>query len=198
VLRVNFPIARLEVKIVLSAGASRLKSGSRRLRLIFRPGVCRDPVHFPSLASIVREVLLKTARIRRDVRYNEPNKDGSALQCFLVVEFAASILELADRRLAQSAAVGVGKIEAPLVGLWIIEPQVQTFEVPFRAIGLGSIRLAAIPNPSNDGSAVKFNPGSGASQRMHQAPEVSFPSTNLEVKIVLPVPLCGSVLNACA
>ena|SRR5216683_4266349 len=198
-LQVNFPGAHLEVKIALPSRGSRLKAGSRRLRFICHPCVGRDPVHFPSLASIVREGLLKTARIRRDVRYNEPNKDGSAIQCFLVVEFAASILELADRGLAQSAVVAVGKIEAPLVGLWIVEAQVQTFEVPLLAIGLELQQIgASIPNLSNDGSSVKFNPGGGASERMHQAPEVSFPSTKLEVEIVLAVPFCWSVLVACA
>ncbi len=162
--QVNFPTTHLEVKIVLPSRGSRLKAGSRRLRFICQPCVCRDPVHFPSLASIVREGLFKTAGTRRDVRYNEPNKDGSAIQCFLVVEFAASILELADRGLAQGAVVAVGKIEAPLVGLWIVETQVQTFEVPFWAIGLELYQIgAAIPNLSNDGSALKFDPGSGAS-----------------------------------
>src|SRR5713226_6048577 len=163
-LQVNFPTTHLEVEIALPSRGSRLKAGSRRLRFICHACVCRDPVHFPGLASIVREGLFKTAGIRRDVRYNEPNKGGSAIQCFLVVEFAASILELADCGLAQGAVVAVGKIEAPLVGLWIIETQVQTFEVPFRAIGLELYQIgAAIPNLSNDGSALKFDPGSGAS-----------------------------------
>src|SRR5260370_23504128 len=31
---------------------------------------------------------------------------------------------------------------------------------------------------------------------MHQTPEVSFPSTKLEVEIVLPIPFSGSVLRA--
>src|SRR5258708_21772138 len=163
-LQVNFPGADLEVKIVLPSRGSRLMAGSGRLRFICHACVGRDPVYFPSPASIVREGLLKTAGIRRDVRYNEPNKDGSAIQCFLVVEFAASILELTDRGLAQGAVVAVGKIEAPLVGLWIVETQVQTFEVPFWAIGLELYQIgAAIPNLSNDGSALKFDPGSGAS-----------------------------------
>src|SRR6266852_5905391 len=167
-LQVNSRTTHLEVKIVLTSCPSGLKAGSRRLRLICHACVCRDPVHFPSLASIVREGLFKTAGIRRDVRYNEPNKDGSAIQGFLIVKFAASIFELADRGLAQGAVVAVGKIEAPLVGLWIVEAQVQTFEVPLLAIGLELQQIgASIPDLSNDGSSVKFNPGGGASERMH-------------------------------
>src|ERR1700719_551171 len=158
-LEVNFPIAHLEVKIVMPSRGSRLKAGSRHPRFICHPGVCRDPVHFPSLASIVREGLFKTAGARRDVRYNEPNKDGPAIQCFLIVEFAASILELADRGLAQRAVVAVGKIETPLVGLWIVETQAHTFEVSFRAVGLELQQIgAAVPNLSNDGGARKFDP----------------------------------------
>src|SRR5260370_33024636 len=114
--QVNFPTTHLEVKIVLPSRGSRLKAGSRRLRFICQPCVCRDPVHFPSLASIVREGLFKTAGTRRDVRYNEPNKEGSAIQRFLVVEFPGSILELAHRGLAQRALVRVGKIWAPWAG----------------------------------------------------------------------------------
>src|SRR5947199_7898112 len=59
----------------------------------FHPGVGRDPVYFPGLASIIRECLFKTARIRSDVRNNKSNKDGSAIECFLTEELAASILD---------------------------------------------------------------------------------------------------------
>ena len=47
------------------------------------PRVYRDPVHFPSLAPIVRECLFETARIRSDVRYDKSNKDGPLVQSFL-------------------------------------------------------------------------------------------------------------------
>jgi len=49
------------------------------VRLIFHPCVYRDPVYFPGLAAIIRECLLKTARIRGDFRDNKSNKDGSAI-----------------------------------------------------------------------------------------------------------------------
>src|SRR5437899_585972 len=61
--------------------------------------VCRDPVHFPGFATVIRECLFETARVRSDVRNYESNKNGSAIQCFLVEKFTASILELADRGL---------------------------------------------------------------------------------------------------
>src|SRR6266849_4312763 len=103
------------------------------------------------------------ARIRSDVRYDKSNIDGSTTKCFLVEKLAASILELADRGLAQGTVVAVGKIEAPLVGLGIVEMQVQTFEVPFRAIGLEFYQIgAAIPDLADDGSTLIFDPGGGA------------------------------------
>src|SRR5438552_12667178 len=92
----------------------------RFLRFIRHACVGRNPVHFPSLASIVREGLFKTARIRSDVRDNKTNIDASAIKCFLVEKFATSIPEVADRGLAQGTVVAVGKIEAPLVGLRIV------------------------------------------------------------------------------
>jgi len=92
----------------------------RFIRFVFHPRVCRDPVDFPSPASIFRKRLLKAARIRGDVGYYKSNEDGSAVQCFLVEKLAASIFEFADRGLTQRTAVTVGKIEAPLVGLGIV------------------------------------------------------------------------------
>src|SRR4029077_2274314 len=57
------------------------------------------------------------------------------------------------------------------------------------AIGLEFHQIgAAIPNLADDRSTLIFDPGSRASQRMHQAPEVSLPSTNFRVEIVLPIP----------
>src|SRR5438128_2524602 len=119
----NFPSANLEVKIVLPICGSGLKAASRRVRFIGHACVCRDPVDFPSLASIVGECLFETARIRRDVRNNESNKDGSTIQCFLVEKLAASILELAYRGSAEGAVVAIGKIEAPLVRFRIVQTQ---------------------------------------------------------------------------
>src|SRR5579864_7219523 len=68
---------------------------------VFRPCVRGNPVYFPRFAAIIRECLFKMAGIRGNVRDNESNKDGSAIQCFLVEKLTATILELADRRLAQ-------------------------------------------------------------------------------------------------
>ena len=68
----------------------------RLIRSVFHPRIYRDPVDFPSPASIFRERLLKAARIRADVRYDKSNEDGSVVQCFLVEKLAASILKVAD------------------------------------------------------------------------------------------------------
>src|SRR5216684_8060089 len=109
--------------------------------------ICGDPVNFPRLSSVTRECLFKTARIGSDVGNDKSNKNGSAIQCFLVKKLAASILKLADRGLAHAAAVAVGKIEAPLMGLEIVQAQVQPFEVTCGAIGLELHQVGAtIPN----------------------------------------------------
>ena len=90
------------------------------VRFVFHPCICRNPVYFPRLASIIRECLFKTARIWRDVRDNEANKDGSTIKGFLIVKLAAPIFEFADCGLAQGTTDAVGKIEAPLAGFRIV------------------------------------------------------------------------------
>jgi hypothetical protein len=170
----------------------------RFARIIVHPGVYRDPVHFPSLTSINREGLFKAARIRSDVRDNKSNKDGSAIQWFLIVKLTPSIFKFADGGLAQGAAIAIRKIQAPLVGFGIVQAQVQTLEVACWAIGHELHQIAAaIPNFANDAGAIIFDPGRRPTQWVHQTPEVSFPSTYLEVEIVLPIPRRGSVLKDC-
>src|SRR5260370_38949662 len=81
--------------------SGRRRSSVRFVRFIFHPRVRRDPVHFPSFDSIIRERLFKIARIRSDVRNNKSNKDGSAMHGFLVEKLAKSIPQGAHRRLVQ-------------------------------------------------------------------------------------------------
>src|ERR1022692_324283 len=156
-LQVNLPTTKLEIKIVLPIWFG--GSGLAFARTIFHSCVGRHPVHFPRLAPISGERLFKTARIRGDVCYDESNQDSSTMNGFLVKKLATSILELADRGLAKCTVVAIGKIEAPLAGLGIIETQVQAFEMPFRAVGLKFHKIgAAIPNFSDDACTVIFKP----------------------------------------
>src|SRR5580704_4436214 len=112
------------ISLIVSASCDPLsgmrRSSMRFVRFNLHPCVCCDPIHFPSLASVVGKRLFKVARSWSDVRDNKSNNDGSGIECFLIEKLAASILELADRGLAHSAAVTVNKIEAPLMGLGIV------------------------------------------------------------------------------
>ena len=65
------------------------------------PGLVRDPVDLPGLASVIRVGLLEVSRVRRDLRPDKSNIDSSALPQLLIVKLAAPILELANGRLAQ-------------------------------------------------------------------------------------------------
>src|ERR1700676_1006309 len=135
------------------------RSSLRFVRFIFHPSVGRYPIHFPSPASIIRERLFKTARIRSDVGDNKSNKDGAAIQCFLVKKLTAASSKLADGGFAHGATPAVGKIEVPLAGLGIVETEVQTFEVTRWACGLELHQIgAAIPNLVDDGRARIFDP----------------------------------------
>jgi len=135
----------------------------RLVGFIVHACVGRDPVYFPSLASIIRECLFKAARIRSDIRHDKSNVDGSAIQWFLIEKLAASILEPADRGLSHGSVVAVRKIEAPLVGLGIVQTQAQTFEMTSWAFGCELQQIgAAIPHLADDGGTLHFDPGSGA------------------------------------
>jgi len=117
---------------------------------------------------------------------------------FRVVELAASILEFADRGRTHGSALAGRPIEAPLAGLGIVQTQRHTFDVTARrAVGFELLQLSAtIPNLSGYGSTVKFDPGCGARQGMNEPLQVNLPSTELEIKIVLPIAFRGSVLHA--
>src|SRR5947207_15735396 len=91
----------------------------------------RDPVYFPGFAAILLERMFEMRRIRVGLRPNKSNQDGFAIRAgrFRVVKLAVSILEFADRGRAHGSALAGCPIEAPLVGLGIIETQGHTFDV---------------------------------------------------------------------
>ena len=102
-------------------------------------------------------------RIRSDVGDDKSNENGAAMQRFLVEKLGAAIFEFANRGLAQRTAAAVGKIETPLMGLRIVQPQGQRFYVPSRTIDFEHQQIgSAIPDLSDESSTFIFGPGSGA------------------------------------
>jgi hypothetical protein len=60
------------------------------------------------------------------------------------------------------ATTDAGEIEVPLVGLWTVQTQAQTFEMTIRPIGFKLDQIGAtIPNLSDDRGALVFDPGIG-------------------------------------
>ncbi len=50
-----------------------------------------------------------------------------------IVEFTAALPELTDhRRSAQVAVSSVCPVNVPLMGLWVVQAQTQTFDMTFR------------------------------------------------------------------
>ena len=189
-LEVNFPGAFFEIKIVLAIalGGSGLKTWFRGLRIVHCSCVGCDPVNLPGFASVVREGLLEMARIRSDIRYDKSNEYGPVIQGFLVIKLAASIFELANRGLGQRASAAAGKIKAPLTRLRIVQAQVQTFDVPCGTVGFEFHQIrATVPKFADDGRPVILDPAIGTGEWMLQAAQMSLPSTDLEVEIVLAV-----------
>ena len=102
-------------------------------------------------------------RVWSDVCPDDAHEDGSTVECFLIVEFAAAVFEFTDGGLAQSAVLDVRKREAPLAGCGIVEKQRKIFEVTLGAFGLYFLQLsAAVPDFADDHGALHFVPGGRA------------------------------------
>src|SRR5207253_6710594 len=143
------------------------RSSMRFVRFPLHQRLRNDQVHFPGLAAVSRERLIETARIRSDVRDAQSNQNGSAVELFLIVELGASALELADRRWAQGTRRTAGNIDAPLMGLAVVETQGQELEVTCRALDLDFAQVgASVPDAANDVGTVVVDPGGRACQRM--------------------------------
>src|SRR5512138_2377894 len=70
-----------------------------------------DPVHFPALAAVAGKRLLEAAHVGGLALDDELHEDRAAVQRVLVVELAAAVPELADRRDRQRAAAAVREIQ---------------------------------------------------------------------------------------
>jgi hypothetical protein len=64
--------------------------------------------------------LLDVIGVASDVGPDEANEDGSAVISFLTVEFAATVIELADERYVQGAIIDIVERLAPLMGLGVV------------------------------------------------------------------------------
>jgi len=78
-----------------------------------------------------------------DVRPDEANEDGFAVVSFLTIEFATTVLELADERCVQGAIIDIGERLAPLMGLGVIEKKRHSFEGRGRVAGFELFQVGA-------------------------------------------------------
>src|SRR5690348_8936778 len=142
------------------------RSGIRRspLRLVGFIAYSRlvgNPVDLPCLAAVVGERLFEVRFVRHSVRPYESNKNSSAFPELLIVELASSILELSNHRLSQNGIFAVGPVDAPLMGLGIVEAESQSFDVAGWTVGFELFQVGApVPDFASHGSAVEFDPGS--------------------------------------
>lgn len=70
--------------------------------LLFFARQCCDEIGLPGPAVIVGKGLFHAVKIGGDIRPHESNQDGPPVERFLVEEFSAAVLELADPRLIQN------------------------------------------------------------------------------------------------
>jgi len=132
-------------------------------RLIFHPYVCRNPVHFPSLAAVVRGRPVRNARIRSDVRDDKPNIDGSALNVSWSKKLAAAIFEVANRGWLRVPSLLFEKLDSTDGIADCIDAGSDLRNDLRGHRPQAPTNCPAIPNRADDGRAVIFDPGSRAS-----------------------------------
>src|SRR5579864_902514 len=177
-LEMSFPVSELKIEVVLVVGRRpglRIELGCARLRSRFEffladAGLVGDPVDLPGLASIVGEGLFKVRGGRGDLRPDESDQDDSPFDGLLIVELSLAVLEFADGGYAENAVFAGGPIDAPLVGLGIVEPQGKALDVVGSAGGFKLFNIGtAVPQFAGDGGSVKFGPGCGAGHGMEKS-----------------------------
>src|SRR4029453_1354993 len=120
--QMRFPGANMEVEIVLCMVSFR----RRRLGLYFRgnlrflTGESHYPIRLPGFTPVIRECLLKAARIWSDVRKAISREDRSASQILLIKELASAIIEFTNHRFVDHAVAAVRPIQTPLVSFGIV------------------------------------------------------------------------------
>jgi len=127
-------------------------------------------------------------RVGGDVGPDEADEDGSAVGSLLTVEFATTVLELADERCVQGAIIDIGERLAPLMCLGVVEQKRHSFEGRGGVAGFELFQAGApIPYLSDGNGAVRFNPSVGADEGMIEEADMRVPCAKVEVEVVLPV-----------
>ncbi len=81
-------------------------------------------------------------------------------QCLLIEKLTTSVLELADRGLAESSGTTARKIETPLVRLGVIETHAHSLKMACRTIRFELEKIGtSIPDLTYDTSTLVLNPG---------------------------------------
>lgn len=159
---VSFPGSNVPVEIVLSRLAIH---ELRRIEFRVALGACQvsNKVRLPSLSPIGRKGLLEFVRIWRDIKPNEADQDCPAVVLLLIVKLASAVVELSDRRSAESTIPAVRKVDIPLVSIGIVEIESESLEMAAETVGLDllNLRLPA-PNLLYVDRASQMNPGIGA------------------------------------
>src|SRR6266498_1213938 len=82
---------------------------------------CHHPIDFPASSGVGGEVLFEAGRTWSDVHDTVACEDRSDIEQFLIEEFAAPVLEVADHRLCHDAVVAVRPVQGPLARLAVVK-----------------------------------------------------------------------------
>jgi hypothetical protein len=132
--------------------------------------------------------LLKPAAIRCNVRPNVPHQHHPIVDHFLIVELAAAVSELTDRRNTERSDRAVRKAQTPLVRCRVVQAKSQTLDAARAAADLQFHDVGpTLPYLAHDRGAVIVGPRGRTGEWVQQSMDMCLPSANLEIKIVLSV-----------
>src|SRR5215472_37748 len=150
----------------------------------------RDPVHFPSLASIVGERLLKMGRLGVQICPLISNQDGFAIDRILSDEHTAPIFEFADLRRVEDSRFASRPVEPPLVRFWVVQADDEAFDVCIWSVEYGLFDFRTIPDLPAGTRALVLYPFVRSGQGMQPALQVIPAVADQRVEIVLAIMCC--------
>src|SRR6266852_6010311 len=119
----GLPHAKMKVEIMraIESAGGRRYGHLGAARCFFLARECRDEIRLPSSAAVSGKRLFNVVGIWSNVRPDESNQDSTPVERFLVEQFTAAVVELADLRLIHYSHRAVDKVLTPLMRLRVIE-----------------------------------------------------------------------------
>src|SRR5271155_2735979 len=137
------PFGRNSTPSIASQPSRHIPVAASASQPLLFPRELGDKCRRPGLTPVIRIKFLKMVGIRGDIGPNTPNQDRAPVDGVLSEKLAAAVLERADQRGRQHAALAVGKRLTPLTCLRVVEEQGRSLPMTIGAVGLNLFQLSA-------------------------------------------------------